>query len=341
MKTIKINKEAAPLPRARYPETDEMGDVDYMTPMDRQIKPDPLQITDWRDDKQRTYINDNFLVDAVKKLMEWQRVNGKAHGNFPFVYDIKDAGDGKHYVVYHDRLGPNMKSIHDLASLANSNMKIIKTSQPECCNEDLAQTFRANLKNICEYARKLQKMDIEHIEGWVMDKISTASDDISEVKHYYADKMGVEEEEVEDIDLESKLKCWKGYERVKGKEPGEDGSCKKKSSVEDGILRDLTASAEADGLFVEAAEYQGKKVELNKPMRGDVKKFKVYVKNDKGNVVKVNFGDKNMEIKRDDPERRKNYRARHNCSNPGPKWKANYWSCKMWGSKSVSDILGD
>ena len=87
-----------------------------------------------------------------------------------------------------------------------------------------------------------------------------------------------------------------------------------------------------------AAENKGKKVKLNKVMRGDVKKFKVYVKNDKGNVVKVNFGDPNMEIKRDDPERRKSFRARHNCDNPGPKWKARYWSCKMWSSQKVSDI---
>lgn len=83
------------------------------------------------------------------------------------------------------------------------------------------------------------------------------------------------------------------------------------------------------------------KVKLNKPFRtpNGPKKFSVYVKNDKGNVVKVNFGDPNMEIKRDDPERRKSYRARHNCDNPGPKWKANYWSCKMWSSPNVSDLV--
>jgi hypothetical protein len=82
---------------------------------------------------------------------------------------------------------------------------------------------------------------------------------------------------------------------------------------------------------------------LNKPFRlpqGSAKKFGVYVKNDKGNVVVVKFGDPNMSIKRDDPERRSNYRARHNCDNPGPKWKANYWSCKMWSAKPVSQIVG-
>ena len=83
---------------------------------------------------------------------------------------------------------------------------------------------------------------------------------------------------------------------------------------------------------------KGKK--LNKPFRtpGGPKKFSVYVKNAKGNVVKVNFGDPNMEIKRDDPARRKNFRARHNCENPGPKTKARYWSCKMWSKKSVTNI---
>ena len=86
----------------------------------------------------------------------------------------------------------------------------------------------------------------------------------------------------------------------------------------------------AEGETLEEAEYQGRKVTLNKPMRGDVKKSKVYVKNDKGNVVKVNFGDPNMKIKKSNPKRRKSFRARHNCDNPGPKWKARYWSCKAW-----------
>jgi hypothetical protein len=85
------------------------------------------------------------------------------------------------------------------------------------------------------------------------------------------------------------------------------------------------------------------KAPLNKPFRlpsGSKKKFGVYVKNDKGNIVKVTFGDPNMSIKRDNPERRKSYRARHGCDNPGPKYKANYWSCKMWSAKPVSKITG-
>jgi hypothetical protein len=94
-----------------------------------------------------------------------------------------------------------------------------------------------------------------------------------------------------------------------------------------------------DGEKLELFEDENKKVRLNKIMRGDVKKYKVYVKNDKGNVVKVNFGDPNMEIKRDDPARRRNFRARHHCENPGPRWKARYWACKTWSRQSVSSML--
>ena len=87
---------------------------------------------------------------------------------------------------------------------------------------------------------------------------------------------------------------------------------------------------ESDRTILQEAKYQGKTVTLNKPMKGDVKKSKVYVKNEKGNVVKVNFGDKNMKIKKNIPARRKSFRARHKCENPGPKTKARYWSCKAW-----------
>ena len=91
--------------------------------------------------------------------------------------------------------------------------------------------------------------------------------------------------------------------------------------------------------YILEAEYQGKKVELNNPFRTPKgpKKFSVYVKNEKGNVVKVNFGDPKMEIKRDDPARRKSFRARHNCDNPGPKWKARYWSCYQWRAGAKVD----
>ncbi len=96
-----------------------------------------------------------------------------------------------------------------------------------------------------------------------------------------------------------------------------------------------------DDLVVEEAEYEGRKVALNDPFRlpsGSKRKFAVYVKNDKGNVVKVQFGDPNMEIKRDDHGARKSFRARHGCDvDPGPKWKAKYWSCYQWRAGAKVD----
>jgi hypothetical protein len=103
--------------------------------------------------------------------------------------------------------------------------------------------------------------------------------------------------------------------------------------IEDATYDDGTMAEDVEFWddVIEEAEYQGRKVTLNKPMRGDVKKSKVYVKDPKtGNVKKVNFGDPNMKIKKSNPERRKSFRARHNCDNPGPKTKARYWSCRAW-----------
>lgn len=128
--------------------------------------------------------------------------------------------------------------------------------------------------------------------------------------------------------------------------------CEVSEVLTDGIILNLDDTAlsilESLGLAglskktLTEAEYQGRKVQLGKPMRGDVRKFKVFVKNPKtGNIKKVNFGDPNMEIKRDDPKRRKNFRARHGCGTGRAKdrTKAAYWSCRMWSSKPVSKIV--
>lgn len=94
--------------------------------------------------------------------------------------------------------------------------------------------------------------------------------------------------------------------------------------------REKEPDTELDDSIEMEAKYQGREVPLGKPMAGDVKKSKVYVKNPQGNVVKVNFGDKKMRIKKSNPNRRKSFRARHNCANPGPRHKARYWSCRAW-----------
>jgi hypothetical protein len=106
-------------------------------------------------------------------------------------------------------------------------------------------------------------------------------------------------------------------------------------SWEDCILVALDGAAikllsESNIQLITEADYQGRSVPIGKPMKGDVKKSKVYVKKPNGKVVKVNFGDKKMRIKKSNPDRRKSFRARHNCDNPGPRWKARYWSCRAW-----------
>jgi len=96
------------------------------------------------------------------------------------------------------------------------------------------------------------------------------------------------------------------------------------------IYEDQYGSVEI--LPIQESEYKGRKVTLNKPFYtpDGPKKRSVYVKNSKGNIVKVNFGDPNMRIKKNSPSHRKSFRARHHCENPGPKWKSKFWSCRAW-----------
>ena len=162
--------------------------------------------------------------------------------------------------------------------------------------------------------------------------------------------------------------CWKGYEMVgmKEKDGREVPNCvpvkedidsdddvnygtvePEEYDVEDEDMEDFIAFMRGydknlnEGCqCLREAEYQGREVKLGKPMAGDVKKFKVYVKNPAGNVVKVNFGhggtsaaskgEKTMRIRKSNPAARKSFRARHNCDEPGPRHKARYWSCRKW-----------
>ena len=140
---------------------------------------------------------------------------------------------------------------------------------------------------------------------------------------------------------EARGTCWVGYQQKGMKE--------KNGRMVPNCVREITEIYyEADGKGygytfeyvndgkLNEAEYQGRKVKLGKIMQGDTKKFKVYVKNPKGNVVKVNFGQGGkakggtMKIRKSNPKARKSFRARHNCDNPGPRWKARYWSCRKW-----------
>ena len=139
---------------------------------------------------------------------------------------------------------------------------------------------------------------------------------------------------------EARGTCWVGYKQVGMKKKGDKMVPNCVKEVVDIYWETQNESCgytfEFEKQPMEEAEYQGRKVKLGKPMQGDTKKFKVYVKNPKGNVVKVNFGQGGdakggtMRIRKDNPKARKSFRARHNCDNPGPRHKARYWSCRKW-----------
>ena len=148
---------------------------------------------------------------------------------------------------------------------------------------------------------------------------------------------------LKDLLPEDQGPCWKGYEQIGMKNKGgkQVPNCVPIAEEYDVVNEQdynhfVPYLKELQEEQLHEAEYQGRKVKLGKPMQGDTKKFKVYVKNPKGNVVKVNFGQGGkakggtMKIRKSNPKARKSFRARHNCDNPGPRHKARYWSCKKW-----------
>ena len=182
----------------------------------------------------------------------------------------------------------------------------------EMGGESLNYMFWQNLKTIHHATGELLEMNQQQIDelcanghAWAVDHISSSADDVEEVYHFF-------EANIEDDSMDYDGETEGGYEDEYG-------------SVDGGELYE--------------GKYDGKP--LGKPMKGDVKKFKVYVKNKKGNVIKVNFGDPNMEIKRDDPERRKSFRARHKCAQAKDRTTPKYWSCKMWSKTPVSKMVAE
>jgi hypothetical protein len=184
-------------------------------------------------------------------------------------------------------------------------------SKPDMMSENAESSnymFFASLKTILHASSEIMEMDENMIDsilsdghGWAVDHIATAADDMEEVYHFLANTLNAY-----DGDTDA------GYEDEYGN---------------------------VEGVNINEAKYHGKTVKLGKPSSGDVKKFKVFVKNKKGKVVKVNFGDPNMEIKRDNPKRRKSFRARHKCAQAKDRTTPKYWSCRMWSKKPVSKIV--
>lgn len=214
--------------------------------------------------------------------------------------------------------------------------------------DDEAGMAKDDLHTIVRAARRLNGMldDDENMPEWVQSKINKAADYVDTAADYIESK--------KDQGVAEAAGQYRVILTLKDDSAGPGESATQRVNVSVSAADEQSAIAQAKQKLIKSprysgsrivgakiqqgvaesnmdeAKYQGREVPLGKPMKGDVKKSKVYVKGPKGNVVKVNFGDPNMKIKKSNPKRRKSFRARHNCSNPGPRWKARYWSCRAW-----------
>lgn len=215
-------------------------------------------------------------------------------------------------------------------ALENGNEKVKENLtepfiQPQVA---LAEDYMLTIHNYVMFADE-ERNDDDYEEE---DEVEAAAEELNtenlyipeESEYVLSTEVEFEESELMEYDIaKERPGLWENIRRKKQRE----GKNYKPAKPGDKDRPSKEAWKKAQG-----SEYQGRKVTLNKPFRtpGGPKKFAVYVKNQSGNVVIVRFGDPNMKIKKNIPERRKSFRARHNCSNPGPKWKARYWACKSW-----------
>ena len=255
------------------------------------------------------------------------------------------------------------EGLDDLKALPKDLKKSIKKNREESVNEagmemnKLKDAIKMFQKKIEKQGRVTNARDEEHLSNLIKLYVKMGGKGIKEsfggvlrnlakhaAKKRMYDKMKKRKRDkggrFEDIN-EARGTCWVGYQQVgmKKKNGKMVPNCVKEIIEvyyeENGVGHGYTLEHTKD-LSLTEAEYQGRKVKLGKIMQGDQKKFKVYVKNPKGNVVKVNFGQGGdakggtMRIRKSNPKARKAFRARHNCDNPGPRHKARYWSCRKW-----------
>ena len=256
------------------------------------------------------------------------------------------------------------EGLDDLKALPKDLKKSIKKNREESVNEagmemnKLKDAIKMFQKKIEKQGRVTNARDEEHLSNLIKLYVKMGGKGIKEsfggvlrnlakhaAKKRMYDKMKKRKRDkggrFEDIN-EARGTCWVGYKQVGMKDKGgkKVPNCVKEvydiyweNNLGESCGYTFEFDKEND---LNEAEYQGRKVKLGKPMQGDVKKFKVYVKNPKGNVIKVNFGQGGdakggtMRIRKSNPKARANFRARHNCDNPGPRHKARYWSCRKW-----------
>lgn len=201
-------------------------------------------------------------------------------------------------------------------SSKNENHEYVEDGEQEGDNYKVALL---NIRSMAEDINDLVDEDDE-LPSWVQDKITLAEHNMDAILGFLISKNPEAFNDYEDDDELDDDELEEAYNYLKKSN---------KFNSKDGKF-ELHEVEESHYSKLNEAEYQGRKVRLGKIMRGDVKKFKVFVKKPNGKIVKVNFGDPNMRIKKSNPKRRRSFRARHRCDNPGPRWKARYWACRTW-----------
>jgi hypothetical protein len=295
----------------------------------------------------------NKLKDAIKMFQKKIEKQGR----------VTNARDEEHLSnlikLYNQMGGKGIKEgLDDLKALPKDLKKSIKKNRKEGLGDKFGKTidkYNKKRKKNMDALKKLKKEDKAKVLKLLIKRGNNPQDAKSDVEKLYnkvskmyknasnskkAEIISALSAKMESVN-EARGTCWVGYQQV--------GMKKKGGKMVPNCVKEIIEiyyeqNGEGHGytfehikdLSLNEAEYQGRKVKLGKIMQGDTKKFKVYVKNPKGNVVKVNFGQGGkakggtMRIRKSNAAARKSFRARHNCDNPGPRHKARYWSCRKW-----------
>jgi len=301
-----------------------------------------------RSPKKPKFTEQQIQEGKMKELLG--DINELTHDEFSGKYNMSKDEAREKFDIKDEQELDEMSAMRRLAGMMQDKENIKNTRIPSH-DERRIQVDLIDLSDEeFEAKHKMSKAQAREQFDEDMDEMSEPTQDaFEELKDYAETSGGIDKEEFEKAAYLVKAM---GKPHLKDKAEGmlDDLIGKMDSDPRDKViqvlarhidltfLKNLFKTAEVD---LDEAEYQGRTVKLNKPTRGDVKKFKVYVKDPKtGNVKKVNFGhggtsakkagQKTMKIKKSNPARRKSFRARHNCDNPGPKTKARYWSCRAW-----------
>lgn len=301
------------------------------------------------DQYSRPVRGDNFAINIREECLLETYICDETNDGIVLHADDKMMGLLESYGFLSD--GDISQIEKDIAAAPVKPIASMEDQHPDAGEYDFeGDMAKDDLETIVRAARRLTGMldDNENMPEWVQSKINKAADYVDTAADYIESNR---EDYVNEDHSETSPVASAVLRRIMMQHPGvlaTHGPAKVMDAIDEladyvGDVEEIGSSdvsawtrdvirmlAELPDLPMDEAKYQGREVPLGKPMKGDVKKSKVYVRGPKGNVVKVNFGQKGMKIKKNIPGRRKNFRARHNCDNPGPRHKARYWSCRAW-----------